>query len=193
MADEIILSLSADIITAHVSHNSVPAGDLPTLIRSVFGALATLGQDAPVAEEPRKPAVSVRASVKSDVLVCLDCGAKMKMLKRHLLKDHGLTPAEYRARWALPADYPMVAADYAARRKELALSIGLGRKPKVAPAQVAEPVQEALSTPEPARKAPVKRKAAAKPKSSRKTLKVAFDAVDVPQAEATVADADTQG
>ena len=81
----------------------------------------------------RDSAVSVRASVKPDAVTCLDCGAKFKMLKRHLSTDHGMTPTEYRVRWNLPADYPMVAPDYAARRKELAVRIGLGRKPGQSP------------------------------------------------------------
>lgn len=130
MADDTILSLAADIVTAHVGHNRVGMGDLPTLIQSVYGALTALGQDAPVAEEPRAPAVSIRASIRHEVLTCLDCGKKAKLLKRHIATEHGQTPTEYRARWNLPADYPMVTAEYAARRKELALHIGLGRKPR---------------------------------------------------------------
>ncbi|OYX91869.1 MAG: MucR family transcriptional regulator, partial [Novosphingobium sp. 35-62-5] len=82
MADETILALAADIVTAHVSHNSVSVSDLPTLIQSVFGALTVLGQETLAVEEPRTSVVSVRASVKHDTLICLDCGAKMKMLKR---------------------------------------------------------------------------------------------------------------
>jgi predicted transcriptional regulator len=87
--------------------------------------------------------VSVRASVKPDAVTCLDCGAKFKMLKRHLGTDHGITPAEYRVRWNLPADYPMVAPDYAAKRKELAVRIGLGRKPGQSPKAKAMPVATA--------------------------------------------------
>lgn len=191
MADETILALAADIVTAHVSHNSVSVNDLPTLIQSVFGALAALGQDAPTAEESHTPAVSVRASIKPDALTCLDCGAKMKMLKRHLATDHGLSPADYRARWKLPADYPMVTAEYAARRKALALQIGLGRKPKAA--AIAAPIEPA-PVPVASKTAAPKRKSATvkvpdvasveapvvKPKAApRKKLKVAFNAVDV--------------
>ena len=127
-ADDTLLTLTADIVAAHVSNNSVAVDDLPVLIQNVYGALAGLGS-APVMEEKREPAVSVRASVKSDHLVCLEDGKKMKMLKRHLMTDHGLTPAEYRTRWGLPADYPMVAPDYAEKRRVLAKQIGLGRKP----------------------------------------------------------------
>jgi predicted transcriptional regulator len=145
MTDETLLTLAADIVSAHVSNNTVSPADLPKLIQSVYGSLASLGQEAPV-EEKREPAVSIRASVKPDTLTCLECGAKMKMLKRHLASDHGLTPADYRARWGLGADYPMVAADYAARRKELAVKIGLGRKQKAV--EVPEPVAEVAAAPE---------------------------------------------
>lgn len=130
MADETLLTLASDIVCAHVSNNSVTAEELPILIKSVHDSLAKLGQTEEAVEEKREPAVSIRASVKPDVLTCLECGAKMKMLKRHLNTDHGLTPAEYRQRWNLASDYPMVAPDYAAKRKELAVKIGLGRKPK---------------------------------------------------------------
>jgi predicted transcriptional regulator len=128
MADETLLTLAADIISAHVSHNSVSANDLPMLIQSVYGSLAKLGEAPQVVEEKREPAVSIRSSVKSDAITCLECGARLKMLKRHLSTDHDMTPDDYRARWNLPATYPVVAPDYAAKRKELALKIGLGRK-----------------------------------------------------------------
>lgn len=129
MADETLLGHVADIVSAHVSNNSVTANDLPGLIWSVYASLAALGQTPEPVKEKLTPAVSVRASVKPDAVTCLDCGEKMKMLRRHLGTEHGMTPAEYRARWNLPADYPMVAPDYAAKRKELAVRIGLGRKP----------------------------------------------------------------
>lgn len=132
MADETLLDHVADIVSAHVSNNSVSAADLPGLIQSVYASLAALGQAPEPVEEKLTPAVSIRASVKPDAVTCLECGEKMKMLKRHLGTEHGMTPADYRARWNLPADYPMVAPDYAAKRKELALRIGLGRKPKAA-------------------------------------------------------------
>ncbi|PKB13712.1 MucR family transcriptional regulator [Novosphingobium kunmingense] len=162
MADETLLDHVADIVSAHVSNNSVSANELPGLIQSVYASLAALGQAPEPVEEKLTPAVSVRASVKPDAVTCLDCGAKMKMLKRHLGTDHGMTPAEYRARWNLPADYPMVAPDYAAKRKELAVRIGLGRKPKAA-------------VPEAPAKAPAKAPKAAKP---RKKLGVAFGSAD---------------
>jgi len=126
---ETLITLTADIIAAHVSNNSVSLEDLPALITNVYGALSGLGQDAPVAEVMPEPAVSIRASVKPDHIVCLEDGKKLKMLKRHLSTHYNLTPEQYRARWNLPADYPMVAPNYAEKRRELAKKIGLGRKP----------------------------------------------------------------
>lgn len=127
-ADEMLITLTADIVTAHVANNNVDGETIPSLIQNVYSALAGLGAQQAEAARP-EPAVSVRASVKNDHLVCLEDGKKMKMLKRHLMTDHGLTPEEYRERWNLPADYPMVAPDYADKRRELAKKIGLGRKP----------------------------------------------------------------
>ncbi len=127
-ANEMLITLTADIVTAHVANNNVDGETLPSLIQNVYGALAGLGAEEVEVARP-EPAVSVRASVKNDHLVCLEDGKKMKMLKRHLMTDHGLTPEEYRERWNLPADYPMVAPDYADKRRELAKKIGLGRKP----------------------------------------------------------------
>ncbi|MDF1833724.1 MAG: MucR family transcriptional regulator [Alteraurantiacibacter sp. bin_em_oilr2.035] len=126
--NEMLITLTADIVTAQVANNNVEAGTLSDLIKDVYGALSTLGSQAAVEERP-EPAVSVRASVKNDHVVCLEDGKKMKMLKRHLMTDHGMTPEEYRERWNLPADYPMVAPAYAEKRRELAKKIGLGRKP----------------------------------------------------------------
>ncbi|HWK42365.1 MAG TPA: MucR family transcriptional regulator [Croceibacterium sp.] len=125
---ETLITLTSDIVAAHVSNNSVGVDDLPTLINNVYGALSGLGTVQQEEEKP-EPAVSIRASVKPDHLVCLEDGKKMKMLKRHLMTEHGMTPAEYRARWNLPVDYPMVAPDYAEKRRTLAKEIGLGRKP----------------------------------------------------------------
>lgn len=126
--NDVLVTLTSDIVAAHVSNNNVAVEEVSTLIQNVFGALSGLGEEVEDDVRP-EPAVSVRASVKQDHLVCLEDGKKMKMLKRHLMTDHGLTPAEYRARWGLPADYPMVAPEYAERRRALAKSIGLGRKP----------------------------------------------------------------
>ena len=128
-ANEMLITLTSDIVAAHVSNNDVGVDDLPSLITNVYGALSTLGQPAPVAEEVPEPAVSVRSSVKPDFIVCLEDGKKLKMLKRHLMTHYNMTPDQYRQRWNLPADYPMVAPNYAEKRRELAKSIGLGRKP----------------------------------------------------------------
>ena len=128
---ETMITLTADIVAAHVSNNSVAVNDLPTLIANVHGALSAL--TGPVAPEPapkQEPAVSIRASVKPDHVVCLEDGKKMKMLKRHLMTDHGMTPDQYRAKWGLSADYPMVAPNYAEQRRTLAKQIGLGTKAK---------------------------------------------------------------
>ena len=165
IADDTLLDHVADIISAHVSNNSVSAADLPGLIQSVYASLAALGQAPEPAVEELKPAVSVRASVRPDAVTCLECGEKMKMLKRHLGTEHGLTPTEYRSRWSLPADYPMVAPDYAAKRKELAVRIGLGRKPGQSPKAEANAAPEAAPKAQP--------KAAATP-TKRKKLGVAF-------------------
>jgi predicted transcriptional regulator len=126
---ETFITLTADIVAAHVSNNSVAVSDLPVLIANVHGALVGLGGPAPVAQAKLEPAVSIRASVKPDYIVCLDDGKKLKMLKRHLMTHYGITPDEYRAKWGLPADYPMVAPNYAEQRRNLAVKIGLGRKP----------------------------------------------------------------
>jgi predicted transcriptional regulator len=127
--NETLITLTSDIVAAHVSNNSVSAEELSTLITSVYGALSGLGAPAPAAEVLPEPAVSIRSSVKPDFIVCLEDGKKLKMLKRHLMTHYNLTPDQYRARWGLAADYPMVAPNYAEKRRELAKKIGLGRKP----------------------------------------------------------------
>lgn len=128
-ANELLITLTADIVAAHVSNNSVSVGDVSNLIANVHGALAGLSVAAEPTPEPLQPAVSIRSSVKPDYIVCLEDGKKLKMLKRHLMTHYQMTPDDYRAKWGLPADYPMVAPNYAAQRKELAYKIGLGRKP----------------------------------------------------------------
>ncbi|ESZ86832.1 MAG: MucR family transcriptional regulator [Blastomonas sp. CACIA14H2] len=123
-----LVMLTADIVTAHVSNNSVSIPDLVTLIGSVHASLSGLGQEPEPEPQPeQKPAVSIRASIKPDHLVCLEDGAKLKMMKAYLRRNFNMTPDEYRAKWGLPKDYPMVAPDYAARRSELAKEIGLGK------------------------------------------------------------------
>jgi predicted transcriptional regulator len=126
---ETLITLTSDIVAAHVSNNDVDVADLPGLITNVYAALANLGE-APVVEETKpQPAVAVRNSVKPDYIVCLEDGKKLKMLKRYLRTNYNMSPEEYRARWGLAADYPMVAPNYAEKRRDLAKKIGLGRKP----------------------------------------------------------------
>ena len=119
------LELAADIVSAYVSKNSVPAGDLPNLIGEVHAALVRLDRGA-AARESAKPAVPIKRSVTPDYIVCLDDGKKFKSLKRHLRRLN-MTPEQYREKWGLPADYPMVAPKYAAARSALAKKIGLGK------------------------------------------------------------------
>lgn len=128
MANENLLERVADIVAAHVSRNVVPVNDMPELIRSVFGSLSMLGRQPEAVREERLPAVSIRSSIKPDAIVCLECGAKKKMLKRHISSEHSLTPDEYRARWKLPLDYPLVAPSHSSLRKDLAVKNGLGRR-----------------------------------------------------------------
>jgi len=124
-----LLSLTADIVAAHVGHNRVTVSELPELIAKVHGALSGLGQEVTsLATTEQKPAVSIRSSVKPDHIVCLEDGKKLTMLKRYLQTNYGMTPQQYRAKWKLPADYPMVAPNYAEKRRTLAKAIGLGRK-----------------------------------------------------------------
>jgi len=130
--DDRIRILTADIVSAHISRNNISVDQLPALIRDVHQALATVGQ-APAESIKAEPAVDVKKSVFPDHIVCLECGASMKMLKRHLATDHGMTPEEYRAKWGLPATYPMVAPEYAATRSQLAKDSGLGRKKEAPP------------------------------------------------------------
>lgn len=127
-SEDLLVTLTADIVSAHVSNNSVAVGDIASLISNIHSALAGLSGEVVAPVTKQEPAVSVRASIKPDYLVCLEDGKKLKMLKRHLMTHYQLTPADYRAKWNLPGDYPMVAPNYAQTRKELALRIGLGRK-----------------------------------------------------------------
>lgn len=122
------ITLTADIVAAHVSNNTVAVSDLPVLIANVHNALANLGTPVIEPEVKQEPAVSVRASIKPDYIVCLEDGKKLKMLKRHLMTHYQMTPEAYRAKWNLPADYPMVAPNYAEQRRTFAKKIGLGTK-----------------------------------------------------------------
>ncbi len=125
---ETLITLTADIVAAHVSNNSVAVSDLPVLIANVHSALAGLGGPIVEPEVKQEPAVSIRASIKPDYIVCLEDGKKLKMLKRHLMTHYKMTPDQYRAKWNLAADYPMVAPNYAEQRRTLAKKIGLGTK-----------------------------------------------------------------
>ena len=124
---ETLITLTADIVAAHVSNNSVAISDIPLVIRSVHEALSGLGATVEP-EVKQEPAVSIRSSVKPDYIVCLEDGKKLKMLRRHLMTHYGMTPEDYRAKWTLPKDYPMVAPNYAEKRRVLAKQIGLGTK-----------------------------------------------------------------
>lgn len=135
---ETLITLTADIVSAHVSNNSVAVNDLPQLIQNVHSALNGLGakvEEAPARPEPR---VSIRSSIKPDYIVCLEDGKKLKMLKRHLMTHYQMTPDDYRQKWGLNADYPMVAPNYAEQRRTLAKKIGLGTKRRRGPGRAAK-------------------------------------------------------
>jgi predicted transcriptional regulator len=128
-----LLALTAEIVAAHVGNNALASADVAALIQSVFDTLSGLAADEPAVSVELTPAVPIRRSVTDDHIVCLECGKKLKMLKRHLLTDHGTTPQAYRAKWGLKPDYPIVAPDYSAKRQALARQNGLGRKPAPRP------------------------------------------------------------
>lgn len=132
--DEDILVMAAEIVAAYASNNQMAQGDLPDLIRNIHGTLAGLaGGDAAGGtggtDAPPTPAVPIDASVAKDAITCLECGKGFKTLKRHLSTEHGMSPADYRTRWQLSKDYPLVAPSYSKRRAATAKKIGLGRKP----------------------------------------------------------------
>ena len=124
-----LLALTSEIVSAHVGNNAVQNQDLPQLIESVFHTLSALKTGPKEPQVEQKPAVPIKKSVTDDYIICLEDGKKLKMLKRHLNTAYGMTPEEYRAKWNLPPDYPMVAPNYSKKRKDLAKKIGLGRKP----------------------------------------------------------------
>lgn len=125
-----LLVLTTEIVSAHVANNTVSLADLPQLIQQVYGTLAGIGgAPASIGARPQ-PAVAVKRSVTPDFIICLEDGRKLKMLKRHLKTAYNMTPEEYRERWQLPPDYPMVAPNYAKQRSSLAKKIGLGTKPR---------------------------------------------------------------
>jgi predicted transcriptional regulator len=125
-----ILALTTEIVSSHVSNNAVSQIDLTKMIETVYRTLEGLASPEEEEIEELIPAVSIKKSISDDYIVCLEDGKKLKMLKRHLMTSYGLTPEDYRAKWGLPADYPMVAPAYARKRQELAKKIGLGRKKK---------------------------------------------------------------
>src|SRR5436190_8451173 len=128
LAEEELLRMTADLVAAYVSNNTLPTTQLAEIINSVYSSLKGLeGQVAQPQLEPAKPAVPIRKSVTPEFLICLEDGKKLKMLKRHLRSTYNMTPDEYRAKWGLPPDYPMVAPRYAEQRSEFAKKIGLGR------------------------------------------------------------------
>jgi predicted transcriptional regulator len=126
--EDTLLTLTADIVAAHVSNNSVAVNDLPNLIQNVHSALTGISSSRGQVEAKLEPKVPIRTSVKPDYIVCLEDGKKLKMLKRHLMTHYKLTPDQYRQKWGLPSDYPMVAPNYAEQRRNLAKAIGLGTK-----------------------------------------------------------------
>jgi predicted transcriptional regulator len=123
-----MLRMAVEIVSAYVSNNSVPAAQVPDVINTVFKSLASLEGGTTVSSEALRPAVSVRRSVHPEYIICLEDGKKLKMLKRHLRAAYNMTPEQYRAKWQLPPDYPMVAPNYAQQRSDFAKQIGLGRK-----------------------------------------------------------------
>ncbi len=165
-ATEELLGLTADIVSAHLGNNTVSVADVPSLISSVYGALAGLG-GASEAEKPAPtPAVPVRSSIKPDYLVSLESGKKMKMLKRYLMTNYSMTPDDYRKKWGLAKDYPMVAPNYAEQRRMLAKSIGLGRRGGRTAAAGAAPAAKRASA-KPAAK-PAAKKSPGRPKAAPK-------------------------
>ncbi len=148
-----LLSLTTEIVASFAGNNTVAAGDLPAVIGSVFRALRSVGQvEAEKPAEAPVPAVPIKKSIGTDFLVCLEDGRKVKTLKRYLAGRYNLTPQEYRQRWGLPRDYPMVAPAYAARRSEMAKQIGLGQKPAAAAPPPAPEPAPAPAAPEPRRR-----------------------------------------
>ena len=131
MSQNELLALTTEIVSSHVSNNTVPVGDVPDLIKQTYSSLAGLGLPAEEEQvEKPTPVVPIKRSVQDDYIVCLEDGKKLKMLKRHLKTRYNMTPDEYRKRWGLPDDYPMVAPAYAKQRSNLAKKIGLGTKPR---------------------------------------------------------------
>jgi predicted transcriptional regulator len=173
-----LIDLAASIVSAYVARNSVPVAELPALINSVYSALGKINGGAPSEPEvkPLKPAVSVKKSIQDDFIICLEDGKRFKSLKRHLSSAYGMTLQDYRLKWGLPKDYPMVAPAYAKQRSALALSLGLGRKAKQvevqAPAMV-KPDPEPAVVPAKARRSRAKEAPVATAAKATRKRKVA--------------------
>ena len=153
-----LLALTSEIVAAYAGNNAVAIGDLPVLIKSVFATLSAAGQAEQTEPEALTPAVPIKRSIGTAYIVCLEDGRKLKMLKRHLATRYNMTPDDYRRRWGLPADYPMVSPAYAEQRSYLAKQIGLGRKPVATPAIVA--TEPAPAAPKPSLRVGGRRKSA---------------------------------
>jgi len=123
-----LLSMTADVVSSYVSNNTVSVEDLPAVVEQVFRSLSSVTAEGSLSADRPQPAVPIKRSITPDYLICLEDGKKLKMLKRHLKTAYDMSPEQYRERWGLPSDYPMVAPSYAARRSELAKDIGLGTK-----------------------------------------------------------------
>ena len=155
-----IVEMAAEIVSAYVRNNSVPASELPSLLQSIHASLGGIlnGAKPEPAKEPLQPKVPVKKSVTNDFIVCLEDGKRFKSLKRHLHSEHGLSPQEYREKWGLGKDYPMVAPAYADARSNLAKTMGLGRKAGASAAETPAPEPEMAKEPEPAEAAPAKKR-----------------------------------
>ena len=159
-----LIEMAAEIVSAYVRNNSVPASDLPALLQSVHGSLGSIvnGPKPEAVKEPPQPKVPIKKSVTDDFIICLEDGKRFKSLKRHLHSEHGLSPQEYRAKWGLSKDYPMVAPAYANARSSLAKTLGLGRKSAAPAGEAKQPAsQAAASEPASAAKKPRRRAKAA--------------------------------
>ena len=148
------VSLAARIAAAYLRNHELPINDLPELIKATYAALVGTEAPSPVEADRPTPAVPVRKSITADAITCLECGKRQKMLRRHLSTSHALSVDEYRTKWSLPADYPMSAPNYAKKRSEMAIQIGLGRKPKAA---AVEAVAEAVEAGKPLHSYPASR------------------------------------
>mgnify|MGYP001014825234 CR=1 FL=1 len=154
-----LVAISAALVAAYVSNNSVPSAELPKLIDDIHGALRSLGATAPIEPEKKpEPAVSIRKSVTADFIICLEDGKQFKSLKRHLQSQYSMTPAEYRQKWNLPVDYPMVAPSYSESRSALARASGLGQLRKVAAPELEPAIEPVPATVEEPKRTPRTRK-----------------------------------